>query len=80
VATKESFDLSNHLCYACLLLLQTSSSSSKKKVNSSSDKEQDRIELPPYVLENVERKSDNPKLKEVKGQEGLRKEIQEYLI
>ncbi|GAA5971348.1 hypothetical protein JCM3765_007012 [Sporobolomyces pararoseus] len=78
---KGMFDLSNHLCYACLLLLQTS----KPKKGSTGGNEE-RMELPGYVLENVERRrktrrrGEEEEEEEVKGEQGLRKQIEEYLL
>lgn len=79
-SSEETFSLSPHLCYACLLLLQTSKSNHSKK-GRVAEKTDGEIELPPYVLENVERRRERgTTMKEVKGQEGMRKEIQEYLL
>ncbi|GAA5907261.1 cytoplasmic tRNA 2-thiolation protein 2 [Sporobolomyces salmoneus] len=79
---EDVFDLSSHLCYACLLLLQTSKKSSIKKPSTTIDgKEEGRLELPSYVLENVERsRKGTTTMKEVKGEEGIKREIQEFLL
>ncbi|GAA6024260.1 hypothetical protein JCM11491_006378 [Sporobolomyces phaffii] len=74
--TGSSFPLAGHLCYACLLLLQTSKPANSKKAPAIGG---DTLNLPPYVLENVERRRIETR-REVKGAEGLRKEIEEYLL
>ncbi|GAA5930370.1 Ncs2p [Sporobolomyces koalae] len=64
--------LSSHLCYACLLLLQTARPPTSKLSTTSTDG--GYVDLPPYVGENI------AKTAAVRGEEGLRRQIEGYLL
>lgn len=78
---EESSSLSSHLCYACLLLLQTARPPTSKPTREDDD---GKIVLPGYVGENLRRKIEREegiiRTREVGGEEGLRKEVEEYLL
>ncbi|GAA5976000.1 hypothetical protein JCM5350_000279 [Sporobolomyces pararoseus] len=77
-----SFDLSNHLCYACLLLVQTSKPSKRSGGGGGGGNGEETLELPGYVLENVERRRRKTDVTQGGNEErsGLRQQIQEYLL
>jgi len=78
---EDSISLSSHLCYACLLLLQTARPPTSKSTREDDD---GKIALPGYVGENLRRKIEREEgivgRRAVGGEQGLRKEVEEYLL